>query len=434
MSNLKQYKKLLASSVILIVILCCALALTGAFPMMPISASSTQQDMTQKKQLLTWEAVEKLVDGNLTYGELFDTYDYNGMGAGVYTYTFTIEDARPFSLIVISGDDINKPVLAQLHSGNNLATLDLNRENLKRMMCLREVSLQKEEAPLENQQKTGSIDMSPENAANLQETADQGENLWLLDPKSVASTVLGLKGGYFSDATGEAPSMTLEYNYEYKKVVIELYQPVKTGRGGIWLVKSYEFVPVTLNNSFSNDQDKEIEFEFDKNVESDSKTIVIKPSQIITASPILMEQIRQGKNESQKPVTGLFDTELDIKIEGSGVELIFSLCNISEETQKLNFDLGREFDFFVKNNQDMEVYRWSYGKEIYLPAISHHKLKKGEKITFSGVWDYKDNAGSKVLPGKYTIMVKMLPKLENRKIINPYELTAVKNIEVNYNE
>ncbi len=75
------------------------------------------------------------------------------------------------------------------------------------------------------------------------------------------------------------------------------------------------------------------------------------------------------------------------------------------------------------------MYRWSHDKG-FATAIIDTKLKKDEKLFFSEVWDYKDNKGNRVLPGKFTITVKILAKLESGKIISHDELTAAKDIEV----
>jgi len=190
-----------------------------------------------------------------------------------------------------------------------------------------------------------------------------------------------------------------------------------------------------LRNAFYPAKDihkKGSKIEFDTKVKTDSNTIIIEPSKKITkVSSEFMEQARQWKEESQKPVTGLFDTELDIKQEGSEVKLVFFLCNISEKILRLDFDVGREFDFFVENTEGKEVYRWSYGKEIYLPAITQNKLKKDEKLSFSGVWDYKDNNDSRVEPGKYSITIKLFPRVDGKKNISSDELTAIKDIVIN---
>ena len=172
-----------------------------------------------------------------------------------------------------------------------------------------------------------------------------------------------------------------------------------------------------------------IKIEFDTDVKSDNKTIIIEPSQIIKASPDFIEQIKQIKEELLKPAASLFATVLDITPKDDAIKLDFSLCNISGESLAFYFSSSQKFDIFITDNNGMEVYRWSHDKD-FATAIINTKLKKDEKLSFSEVWDYKDNKGNRVPPGKYTITVKILAKLENTKITNPDELTAAKDIEV----
>lgn len=89
-----------------------------------------------------------------------------------------------------------------------------------------------------------SINDYQDRATGLQDMADKGEIQWLLNPESAAEIALGLKGGYFSSTKREANHVTLEYSYEYQKVIIEMYQPVKKGEGGIWAVKSHRFIDI----------------------------------------------------------------------------------------------------------------------------------------------------------------------------------------------
>jgi hypothetical protein len=89
--------------------------------------------------------------------------------------------------------------------------------------------------------------------------------------------------------------------------------------------------------------------------------------------------------------TGLFNTELDIKHEENRVVASISLYNISQEDLKLNFDVGCEFDFIVTDNEGDEVYSRFHGGKEGLAAISNHKLKKGEKLSFSYTWNRNDN-------------------------------------------
>ena len=94
------------------------------------------------------------------------------------------------------------------------------------------------------------------------------------------------------------------------------------------------------------------------------------------------------------------------------------------------FSSSQKFDIFIRDDKGQEVYRWSRGQG-FLPYMVDTKLEKGEKLSFSEAWDYTDNEGYQVPPGKYSVIVKFLAKFENGKIISPGELTAVKNIEVN---
>ncbi len=171
----------------------------------------------------------------------------------------------------------------------------------------------------------------------------------------------------------------------------------------------------------------------------DNSTIEIKPvpasvetnslPAIKKTDPEFMERTKQIKEESQKSVTGVFDTEMDIKQEDSGVKLDFSLHNISDKDLALYFRSSQKFDIFITDSNGDEVYRWSHGKG-FLMSIIEIELKKYEKLSFSEVWGYTDNNGNRVPPGKYSITVKLLPKLKNGKNISPDELMAVKDIEV----
>ncbi|MGI6039289.1 MAG: hypothetical protein GX257_07900 [Clostridiales bacterium] len=145
------------------------------------------------------------------------------------------------------------------------------------------------------------------------------------------------------------------------------------------------------------------------------------------ASSEFDEWSKQMKEESQKFVTGLFNTELDIKQEGNGVKLDFFLHNIFGEDLEFYFRSNQKFDIFVINQHGGEVYRLP---QKTLPAQVDVTLNKNEKLSFSEVWDYKNNKGNRVPPRKYSIKVILLAKLENGRIISPDALTAVKDIEI----
>ncbi|WP_207642490.1 BsuPI-related putative proteinase inhibitor [Desulfosporosinus sp. I2] len=83
----------------------------------------------------------------------------------------------------------------------------------------------------------------------------------------------------------------------------------------------------------------------------------------------------------------------------------------------------------ITNQNGEKVYRWSHDKG-FLTVIVDAKLRKYERLSFSEIWDYKDNEGNRVLPGKYTITVKIPAKLKDIGTFDLGELKAAKDIEV----
>lgn len=159
---------------------------------------------------------------------------------------------------------------------------------------------------------------------------------------------------------------------------------------------------------------------------------VRKPAGGAPCYPDIRDDINSAqkyKEESREPASGLFSTVLDITAKDDAIKLDFSLNNISGESLAFYFSSSQKFDIFIANRNGEEVYRWSHDKG-FLTAIMNVKLKKDGKLSFSEVWDYRDNKGNRVPPGQYSVTVKFLAKLENGKIMNPDELTAVKDIEV----
>lgn len=216
-------------------------------------------------------------------------------------------------------------------------------------------------------------------------------------------------------------ALPARYNYVFQTGYEEVEKILKGNP--LWPSKPSE------RSSPSEDIKEEIKIRFENKVETDDNTIIIEPSQIIKASPEFIEQAKQRKEELLKPAIGIFNTMLDITPKDDEIKLDFSLHNISGESLAFYFSSSQKFDIFITDNNGMEVYRWSHDKG-FATAIIDTKLKKDEKLSFSEVWDYKDNKGNRVLPGKFTITVKILAKLESGKNISHDELTAAKDIEV----
>jgi Intracellular proteinase inhibitor len=60
------------------------------------------------------------------------------------------------------------------------------------------------------------------------------------------------------------------------------------------------------------------------------------------------------------------------------------------------------FNFFVKNSGDTEVWNWLHDKTWILP-LSQVTIDPGQKMTFKGGWEQRDNQEQPVQPGTYDV-------------------------------
>lgn len=243
------------------------------------------------------------------------------------------------------------------------------------------------------------------------------------------------KGDFFVSAAPVAPSklggnsayvfaLPARYNHAFQTGFEEVEEILKDSP--LWPAN-----PSGKSTEAGDAQGKGGAIKFDPSVEQDGNALSIEPSGTMKPSPELLEEGRKSKAESKKIRTGLFNTELDIKREENRVAASVSFYNISQESLKLNFDVGCEFDFIVTDSEGNEVYSRFHGGKDGLPAISNHNLKKGEKLSFSYTWNCSDNDGNIIAPGKYSIAVKMSPMINYKRNFSPDELTAVRDIEIN---
>jgi hypothetical protein len=166
-------------------------------------------------------------------------------------------------------------------------------------------------------------------------------------------------------------------------------------------------------------------------VKQSEDAVRIAPSNVAKLNLEFLEELEKTKEKSGKILTGLFHTKMDIKQEENKVVASISLNNTSQEDLELSFDMSREFEFIVTNRKGDEVYCNFNNNQTYLPAISHHRLKKGEKLSFQYTWNRSGNDGNIIAKGVYTISIKMLPTIEGRSNFSQEDLTAVRSIEIN---
>ncbi|QSO48823.1 hypothetical protein [Alicyclobacillus mengziensis] len=95
---------------------------------------------------------------------------------------------------------------------------------------------------------TGSVEIPGEDYILIQETVDRGRNLWRLDPARTAQVVGKLFGleetdkytliqRYYDPGSG-LQHATVRVKHGSCTYILELYQPVKQGSKGIWVLQS----------------------------------------------------------------------------------------------------------------------------------------------------------------------------------------------------
>ncbi len=96
---------------------------------------------------------------------------------------------------------------------------------------------------------TGDVELPNENYIGIQKAADNGKNVWRLSPVRTAQEVgvahLGFRTNdsytlieQYRDADSGLMHAVVQTKHRSCTYLIELYQPVKQGKTGIWIVQS----------------------------------------------------------------------------------------------------------------------------------------------------------------------------------------------------
>ncbi len=96
---------------------------------------------------------------------------------------------------------------------------------------------------------TGDVELPDENYAEIQNAVDNGKNTWRLSPVRTAQEIgvkhLGFRTNdsytltqTYRDIDSGLMYATVQVKHRSCTYLIELYQPVKQGKNGIWVVAS----------------------------------------------------------------------------------------------------------------------------------------------------------------------------------------------------
>lgn len=109
----------------------------------------------------------------------------------------------------------------------------------------------------------------------------------------------------------------------------------------------------------------------------------------------------------------------------NGLKLHFEMENKTRKDLDLSFSSGKKYDYFIYDENDLLVYKWSNDK-LFTMAVVFKTLPKEEFFSFDEIWNYVDNDGNPVEEGEYHIV------FETAFNYNGNPLTLQDEIFINY--
>lgn len=108
---------------------------------------------------------------------------------------------------------------------------------------------------------------------------------------------------------------------------------------------------------------------------------------------------------NKEPLSGLFDAELEARMDNGKIRLQYTLTNISGRELEMVYGSGKQYDYWVYDESGDEVYRWSHDK-AFIQVITNVLVGVGEQLVFEEEWPMLNYEGEVVSPGVYTIQFK----------------------------
>jgi len=113
---------------------------------------------------------------------------------------------------------------------------------------------------------------------------------------------------------------------------------------------------------------------------------------------------------------------LVVEKQGDSALLTIEVANISPEKVNCTFLSAKKYDFIIKDAKSNIIWQWTHSR-LFSQAIQKEFLDKGQVFIFSEKWDYKNNEGQRVTPGKYGVTGEF-------SVMPTSILTAPKEIDV----
>lgn len=127
-------------------------------------------------------------------------------------------------------------------------------------------------------------------------------------------------------------------------------------------------------------------------------------------SALILTAIAMAAPDGNSPqatdqITGRVTTDKTNYKPGEKVSVTFIVENKGQQPVTLRFSSGQRFDIWVRNNAG-ELWRWSRGR-MFTQALGFVTLKPGERQTYKATWNQRNNKGTQVAAGSYSVLAQL---------------------------
>ncbi len=104
------------------------------------------------------------------------------------------------------------------------------------------------------------------------------------------------------------------------------------------------------------------------------------------------------------PLVATFSTDKSTysRLSSSAAQMTLTVTNIASYPVTLDFQGEQQVEFTARNASGQTVWTWSNGK-VFGEEPQQLVLAPGESLTYTGSWSFKNNSGSNVADGNYTL-------------------------------
>ncbi|MGI6225629.1 MAG: BsuPI-related putative proteinase inhibitor [Peptococcales bacterium] len=124
------------------------------------------------------------------------------------------------------------------------------------------------------------------------------------------------------------------------------------------------------------------------------------------------------------------ETRVNYEIQEGKTVFSFALTNHSNQTKKLQFNSGQQFEVVITDEKGKEVYRYSDGK-FFTQALIYQDLKPNQSINWQDTWDMTNKDGQTLTSGNYRAEILILAGAKEKdEKIDKKQLTTVKDFNL----